>query len=287
MAQAARDRAATGSGEARGKASSKAQGQASGHAQGQGKASGRSQTQASSKAQGRARPKKPKPVIRATFDHETRGRAAGHGVIAGVDEAGRGPWAGPVVAAAVILDPDALPPGIADSKALTEENRAALFDEIRARAQVGVAFADAERIDRDNILAATLWAMQRAVAQLPSPPSLVLVDGNRAPALGCAIETIVKGDALSLSIAAASIVAKVSRDRMMARLDVQYPGYGFAQHKGYGTAQHSAALAAKGVTPLHRRSFKPVRAVIDAKLDADRDGGPEGADAMTAPQLPR
>ena len=195
----------------------------------------------------------------ATFNLEARGFAAGHKVIAGVDEAGRGPWAGPVVAAAVVLDPETIPAGIADSKKLTAERRDALFDEIFAVADVGIAFADAERIDRDNILAATLWAMQRAVTALVPAPCLVLVDGNRAPPLECAVETIVKGDALSLSIAAASIIAKVSRDRMMARLDVQYPGYGFAQHKGYGTAQHSAALARHGVTPLHRRSFKPVR----------------------------
>lgn len=231
--------------------------------------------------------RKPKPAIRASFDHETRGHAAGHTVIAGVDEAGRGPWAGPVVAAAVVLDPSALPPGIADSKALTEESREALFDEIRSHAQVGIAFADAERIDRDNILAATLWAMRRAVEQLPVPPGLVLVDGNRAPPLACAVETIVKGDALSLSIAAASIVAKVSRDRMMARLDVQYPGYGFAQHKGYGTAQHSAALAANGVTPLHRRSFKPVRAVLDARPEAGRQAAPESVPAARPPPVPR
>lgn len=204
----------------------------------------------------------------ASFEYETRGFAAGHQIIAGVDEAGRGPWAGPVVAAAVVLDPDAIPAGIADSKKLTAERRDALFDEIFAAAQVGIAFADAERIDRDNILAATMWAMQRAVAALEPAPSLVLVDGNRAPPLECAVETVVKGDALSLSIAAASIVAKVSRDRMMARLDLQYPGYGFAQHKGYGTAQHSAALARHGVTPLHRRSFKPVRDALEGAVGA-------------------
>ncbi len=200
----------------------------------------------------------------AHFGFEARGYAAGHSVIAGVDEAGRGPWAGPVVAAAVVLDPQCMPTGIADSKKLTAERREALFGEIFSTAQVGIAFADAERIDRDNVLAATMWAMHRAVTELPRAPSLVLVDGNRAPPLECAIETIVKGDALSLSIAAASIIAKVSRDRMMARLDAQYPGYGFAQHKGYGTAQHSAALAEYGVTPLHRRSFKPVRMLLAA-----------------------
>lgn len=257
---------ATTQGGAQGQARGQARGQAGGQAGGEAGGEARGTTGGTARGQARAttRPRKPKPASQATFDYERRGHAAGHAVIAGVDEAGRGPWAGPVVAAAVVLDPDALPPGIADSKALTHGCREALFDEICSHAQVGIAFADAERIDRDNILAATLWAMQRAVAELPSAPGLVLVDGNRAPALPCVVETIVKGDALSLSIAAASIVAKVSRDRMMARLDVQYPGYGFAQHKGYGTAQHSAALAANGVTPLHRRSFKPVRAILDA-----------------------
>ncbi len=205
----------------------------------------------------------------ANFAFEAQARAAGHTVIAGVDEAGRGPWAGPVVAAAVILDPAHTPDGIADSKKLTAERRAALFDAIFETAEVGIAFADAERVDRDNVLAATMWAMQRAVAELPRAPSLVLIDGNRAPPLDCAVQTIVKGDAQSLSIAAASIVAKVSRDRIMARLDAQYPGYGFAQHKGYGTAQHSAALDRLGVTPMHRRSFKPVRAALEARAQRD------------------
>ena len=213
-----------------------------------------------------------KPDDGASFALEMQARAGGHTVIAGVDEAGRGPWAGPVVAAAVILDPERTPDGIADSKKLTEERREQLFDAIFATSDVGVAFADAERIDRDNVLAATMWAMQRAVAELPRAPSLVLVDGNRAPAIECAVQTIIKGDALSLSIAAASIIAKVSRDRMMARLDVQYPGYGFAQHKGYGTAQHSAALTRLGVTPMHRRSFKPVRAALAARGEGDEGG---------------
>ena len=207
----------------------------------------------------------------ANFDFEQRGRAAGHLIIAGVDEAGRGPWAGPVVGAAVVLDPERVPNGIADSKKLSEAHREALFDEIFSTAQVGVAFADAERIDRDNILAATLWAMQRAVAELDCNPSLVLVDGNKAPALSCATETIVKGDALSLSIAAASIIAKVSRDRMMKRLDVQYPGYGFAQHKGYGTAQHSEALHRLGVTALHRRSFKPIKSALASAVSHNKE----------------
>ena len=203
----------------------------------------------------------PMPVC-ATFDHEHAARADGHEVVAGVDEAGRGPWAGPVVAAAVVLDPDNMPSGIADSKMLSEARREALFERLLECAEVGIAFADAERVDRDNVLAATMWAMREAVAQLMRQPHLVLVDGNRPPALECSTRTIVRGDQISLSIAAASIVAKVSRDRMMRRLDELYPGYGFARHKGYGTAEHSAALASLGASPLHRRSFAPVQAVI-------------------------
>ena len=201
----------------------------------------------------------------ANFDFEHAGWRAGHRIIGGIDEAGRGPWAGPVVAACVVLDPDQLPEGIADSKKLSEEAREAVFGEILRTAQVGVAFADRERIDRDNILQATMWAMQQAVGELAKRPDLLLIDGNRAPQFSCAVQTIVKGDALSLSIAAASIVAKVSRDRMMHRFDAQFPDYGFGQHKGYGTPQHSLALKKFGVTPLHRRSFKPVRAIIEAQ----------------------
>jgi ribonuclease HII len=199
-----------------------------------------------------------------SFEFEQRGLVAGHQIIAGVDEAGRGPWAGPVVAAAVVLAPDQVPEGIADSKQLTENAREALFEEILKTAAVGLAFADPERIDRDNILAATLWSMQQAITELPEMPDLALIDGNRAPKLECAVETIVKGDARSLSIAAASIVAKVSRDRIMKRFDAQYPDYGFGQHKGYGTVQHSSALKKFGVTPLHRRSFKPIREALEA-----------------------
>lgn len=204
------------------------------------------------------------PFAGASFHYERLGSDAGNTIIAGVDEAGRGPWAGPVLAAAVVLDMANVPDGIADSKKLSETRRNALFEEILTTAHVGIAFADPERIDRDNILAATLWSMQRAIGELAVRPDLVLIDGNRAPVCDCAVQTIVKGDALSLSIAAASIVAKVSRDRMMKRYDSQYPEYGFGQHKGYGTAQHSAALQRFGVTPLHRRSFKPVRDVLEA-----------------------
>ena len=183
--------------------------------------------------------------------------------VCGIDEAGRGPWAGPVVAAAVILDRYNVPPGLDDSKKLSAARRDALHAAIMASAAVGIGIADVARIDRDNILQATLWAMAEACRALPIRPSMALVDGNRAPTLPCSVTLVVGGDSRSLSIAAASIIAKVTRDRMMAELDRAFPGYGFARHKGYGTAAHSAALARFGVTPCHRRSFKPVRAVID------------------------
>lgn len=184
------------------------------------------------------------------------------GRIAGVDEAGRGPWAGPVVAAAVILDPDNIPEGINDSKVLKPEIRCALFDKIMTLAEVGVGLADVERIDRDNIQQATFFAMLEAVKSLSVRPALALVDGNRAPDLPCAVETIVGGDAISLSIAAASIIAKVTRDRIMVRLSLEFPGYGFELHKGYGTRMHAEALARLGPSTVHRRSFRPVAAAV-------------------------
>ncbi|MEL6373327.1 MAG: ribonuclease HII [Pseudomonadota bacterium] len=185
---------------------------------------------------------------------------ARHGApLCGVDEAGRGPWAGPVVAAAVVLDPERVPTGITDSKALRAASRDHLFAELNATASIGIGIADVARIDRDNILQATLWAMQQAVAALAVPPRIALVDGDRAPKLPCPALTMVKGDALCLSIAAASIIAKVTRDRLMEALAQRYPHHGFERHKGYGTAQHSAALDAHGVTEAHRRSFRPVQ----------------------------
>jgi len=205
-----------------------------------------------------------KAVARLTFEEEAW--KAGHRVVAGVDEAGRGPLAGPVVAAAVVLDTARIPDGIADSKTLTAERREALFDALLGAADIGIAISDVEQIDRENILAATLDAMRRAVGELKHLPSIALVDGNQRPQLTCECRTIVKGDLVSLSIAAASIVAKVSRDRMMMRLDALYPGYGFASHKGYGTAEHHAALSQLGVSPLHRRSFKPVRDILETGL---------------------
>ncbi len=201
-------------------------------------------------------------VTKATFDLESSEMKLGMGPVAGVDEAGRGPWAGPVVAAAVVLDARRIPDGIADSKALDPEAREALFHRITECALVGVGIADVDRIDRDNILNATLWAMTQAVASLAESPRLVLIDGNRAPRLECAARTVVKGDALCLSIAAASIIAKVTRDRLMRELGQSWPNYGFERHKGYGTPEHKAALDRHGPSPHHRRSFRPVQLAL-------------------------
>jgi ribonuclease HII len=180
---------------------------------------------------------------------------------AGIDEVGRGPLAGPVAAAAIILDPDDLPAGLDDSKALTPPARDALYELILAKAlAVGVAFASAREIDQINIRQATFLAMRRALAALAIRPVYALVDGNDLPpGLCCAAETIVKGDATSASIAAASIVAKVTRDRLMRRLHAQHPVYGFAEHVGYATPAHLAAIAAHGPSPFHRLSFSPFR----------------------------
>lgn len=196
------------------------------------------------------------------FSFERAAWKRGLSPVCGIDEAGRGPWAGPVVAAAVILDPDRIPEGIDDSKKLTPARRDALFAAIERSASVGIGIAEVARIDRDNILAATLWAMSEAARNLAIRPALALVDGNRSPRLHCAAETIVAGDGRSLSIAAASIVAKVTRDRMMADLCHVYPQFGFSRHKGYGTAAHQAALLAHGPCPAHRKSFKPIQALL-------------------------
>ncbi len=185
------------------------------------------------------------------------------GLVAGVDEAGRGPLAGPVVAAAVILDELRPIAGLADSKKLTAARREALFDEIRAKALCcSIAEASVEEIDKLNILQATLLAMRRAVMGLRLKPVLVLVDGNRIPLLDMPAEAIVKGDSLVQAISAASILAKVHRDRGCALLHAQYPQYGFAGHKGYGTAAHLSALKEHGACPAHRRSFSPVAQVL-------------------------
>lgn len=179
--------------------------------------------------------------------------------ICGIDEAGRGPWAGPVVAAAVILPTKGRPKGLADSKQLTAEAREELALAIRACAAVSVGLATPEEIDRLNILQATYLAMRRAFEGLPERPAAVLIDGNSAPDLDCPVETIIDGDAYVSPISAASIIAKVERDRMMIELCAQFPGYAFAKHKGYGTPEHQKALAELGPCAIHRRSFKPVR----------------------------
>ncbi len=189
------------------------------------------------------------------FDALYRERGVLH--LCGVDEAGRGPLAGPVYAAAVILDPDVVIDGVNDSKKLSEKRREALFDEICEKAVAyGIASASVEEIEEMNILQATFLAMSRAVAALSLTPDLVLVDGNQVPrGIDRPIETVVKGDARSASIAAASILAKVSRDRYMLALDEQYPQYAFSKHKGYGTKVHCEALQTFGPSPEHRLSF--------------------------------
>jgi ribonuclease HII len=180
--------------------------------------------------------------------------------VAGCDEAGRGPLAGPVVAAAVVLDPKRIPKGIDDSKRLTAEKREELFEEICATASFAVAFASPARIDRDNILRASLWALARAVHALPETPKHVFVDGRDPIEVPCDCAAVIGGDGLVMSIAAASIIAKVSRDRLMCKLAQDCPGYGFDSHKGYGVPEHLAALSRLGPTVHHRRFFAPVAA---------------------------
>jgi ribonuclease HII len=180
--------------------------------------------------------------------------------VAGCDEAGRGPLAGPVVAAAVVLDPKRIPKGIDDSKRLTATRREELFEEICATASFAVAFASPTRIDRDNILRASLWALARAVRALPEMPKHVYVDGRDRIDVSCDCDAVIGGDGLVLSIAAASIIAKVSRDRLMSKLAQDCPGYGFDSHKGYGVPEHLAALDRLGPTVHHRRFFAPVAA---------------------------
>ncbi len=192
--------------------------------------------------------------------------------LAGIDEAGRGPWAGPVAVAAVILVPGDVPDGLADSKVLREAERERLFEEICARAHVALAYAAPETIDRRNIRAATLAAMARAARALPLPPTFCLIDGRDVPpGLPVPGAAVVKGDGRLMCVAAASIIAKVARDRLMKRMATHWPAYGFDGHKGYGTARHAAALAEAGVSPLHRMSFRPVAAAAAAGKAPDKD----------------
>ena len=199
-------------------------------------------------------------IVRPTFRRERAALKRGIWPIAGCDEAGRGPLAGPVVAAAVVLDPKRIPRGLNDSKKLSREEREALYDKICASAEVAVAFGSTARIDRDNILQASLWALARAVRALPVRPQLVFVDGRDKIDAGCDCRAVISGDALVMSIAAASIVAKVTRDRLMMRLGAAHPGYGFERHMGYSVPEHFEALARLGPTIHHRRSFAPVAA---------------------------
>lgn len=235
--------------------------------------------------QAAARPTKKLIAVAPSFDRERALLARGVWPVAGCDEAGRGPLAGPVVAAAVVLDPQRIPQGLDDSKKLTASKREALFEEICATASFAVAFASPARIDRDNILRASLWALARAVHALPEMPKHVLVDGRDRLDTACDCDAVIGGDGLVLSIAAASIVAKVSRDRLMCKLAQDHPGYGFEKHMGYGVPAHLEALGRLGPTVHHRRSFAPVLAAREkhqAPADAALRATPLSVDAAAS-----
>ena len=197
------------------------------------------------------------------YRYENKAMRDGAACVAGIDEAGRGPLAGPVVAAAVIFDGKRLPKGVNDSKQLLPERREELYAIIMERAEVGIGVIEVEEIDRINILQASLAAMIAAVGKLSRVPAVALIDGNIAPTLGCTTQCIIDGDAKSVSIAAASIIAKVTRDRIMVALDAAFPHYGFASHKGYSTPEHFEALTRHGPCIHHRRSFAPVRELYE------------------------
>jgi ribonuclease HII len=228
-------------------------------------------------------PKRPDPRRKPHFDFEREAMALGHRYIAGVDEVGRGPLAGPVGVAAVILDPDDLPQGLDDSKVLTEAQRDALRPIIFAKAvSVSIVFASPEEIDVYNIRGASLRAMARAVRALHVRPHLALIDGRDMPdGLSCPGRAIIDGDALSLSIAAASIIAKTARDALMRNLHVEYPDYGFADHVGYATAAHRRALIAAGPCPYHRRSFRLREAAAEMDAPAAARKGLGSVEART------
>ena len=205
------------------------------------------------------------PMAKSTPDYSFETDAHNRGLlrVAGVDEAGRGPLAGPVCAAAVVLDPAQIPEGLNDSKQISKKRREAVYEDIIAMAQVGVGWASVEEIDEINILRASHLAMMRALHSLPAPPDHVLIDGHMIPReLNSSSEGVVKGDARSLSIAAASIVAKIRRDFVMWDLAQHYPGYGWETNQGYPSKSHKLALQNLGVTPHHRRSFKPVHNIL-------------------------
>lgn len=227
------------------------------------------------------------PRAAATFRRERALFRQGIWPVAGCDEAGRGPLAGPVVAAAVILDPARLPKGLNDSKQLNAAQREALFVEICATASVAIAVAPPSRIDRDNILRASLWALARAVRSLPDAPRRVFVDGRDRIDVACDCEAVIGGDAIVASIAAASIVAKVARDRLMVQLGAEHPGYGFERHMGYGVPAHLEALDRLGPTVHHRRFFAPVAAARVKHEDSVTDRvGAERRAAMEAERVP-
>ncbi len=224
------------------------------------------------------------PIARPTFARERAALRRGIWPVAGCDEAGRGPLAGPVAAAAVILDPKRIPRGLDDSKKLNPEQRERLYLQICSSAEVAVAFASTARIDRDNIRQASLWALARAVAALPKA-QLVFVDGCDRIDIACECRPVIHGDALVASIAAASIVAKVTRDRLMIRLGAMHPGYGFERHMGYSVPEHFAALKRLGPTIHHRRSFAPVAAFYgttgnDPDNDPDKVTDPDSVSVL-------
>jgi ribonuclease HII len=238
----------------------------------------------STKSASRRAPRLPldEPPLRPSFRRERAAMKRGIFPVAGVDEAGRGPLAGPVVAAAVILDPKRIPRGLDDSKKLDHAAREKLYARICATAQVGVAFGSRARIDRDNIRQASLWALRQAVLALPVRPRLVFVDGIDRIDCGCDCQAVVSGDALVLSISAASIVAKVTRDRLMVRIGAAHPGYGFERHMGYSVPEHFRALAALGPCEHHRRSFSPVAlAAGDMSSGAELDLAGGDADGIS------
>lgn len=198
------------------------------------------------------------------------------GIIVAIDEAGRGPWAGPVVAGAAIINPASLPDGINDSKLLTRDRRVELYTALRECAQVEVGIASVAEIEKLNILQATKLAMRRAYSALNVKADIVLVDGNQPPGIECNTRCVVKGDSISLSIASASIIAKVTRDRMMVELARAHPGYGWETNVGYGTKQHQDGIAKLGLTNHHRRRWGPIRAILEAQAEADK---------ITVPQM--
>ncbi|WP_424931255.1 ribonuclease HII [Amaricoccus macauensis] len=204
------------------------------------------------------------------FTLESSAHDHGARTVCGVDEAGRGPWAGPIVAAAVVLDPANIPPGLNDSKKVSAKRRDALFEKLAECAQVGVGQASVDEISAYNVSRAGYLAMRRAIAELPQVPDLALVDGRHAPpGLGCNARAFIGGDGRSLSIAAASIVAKVTRDRIMVALSQQFPGYGWENNKGYGTRAHVSGLASLGVTPHHRKTFRPIHDMLWQQAETD------------------